>query len=149
MNVPTIYPTHSCFDDVTNFLNMLALRLGSRAELERYTVVHAICLRPDGSPYAHGWIECEGMAITAGLLNGRYVFYRMDREEYRRARCVWDETRYTVPEMIEAEDAHGLPPYVPEYRALCTDINPSSDDTPKQWPVVVESPIEVWRGPAS
>jgi hypothetical protein len=140
-----IRPTHECFDDVTEFFNRLAVAGATATELEQFTIVHAICLRPPtGEPYAHGWIERDGFVIQAGIYEGRKIYYKIRRDDLLRSRVVWDETRYTVYEMIELEDALGFPPYRDEYRALCADVRPDRGG-PKEWPAFYTDELEASR----
>jgi len=118
----TVYPTHECFDDVPRYLRMLVDRGATIHDLERYTIVHAICLHEDdGHPYAHAWLELDGIVIFAGILRDEHVYIHAHRAEYIVKAFVWDETRYSIYEAALAEKRSGFPdsPWVPEYRALC------------------------------
>jgi hypothetical protein len=147
----TIGPTHECFDDLVDFLNDLAERGAPREVLMKYTVVHGICLMPpNGEPYAHGWLECDGFAIQAGIYRGERIYFRVRVEEYRAARFVWDETRYTLDEVLELDSLEGearLPPYRPEYKALCNDKLPERPGEPRVWTSPSMKIVDAWRGP--
>lgn len=65
----TIHPTHTCFDDA---LELIELLVKEHPELkedigENMLIVHAICLMPDGSPYAHAWVEDKKDGICMQL----------------------------------------------------------------------------------
>jgi hypothetical protein len=148
MSDETIYPTHQCFDDTVDFLNDLAARGAPPEVLRSYTVVHGICLMPpDGEPYAHGWLECDGFVIQAGIYWGRRIYYRTTVEELRAARLVWDETRYTLDEVIALDaldgDA-GLPPYRADYKALCNDKRSDRPGEPRVWQAPPMAIIDAW-----
>lgn len=119
----TIYPTHRCFDDVTDFLNDLAKRGAQREQLIRYTVVHGIMLAPDGTPFAHAWLEQddagERIIIQGAIYKGERGWLRMTRSEFLERSKVWDETRYTLDECLHLDRVRGPGPWVPEYRRLC------------------------------
>jgi hypothetical protein len=126
----TIYPTHSCFDDVATYLRELAERGATLKTLEQYTVVHAICLLESdgGRPYAHAWLEREDDGVVevifGGILRGERVFIHARRDEYREKAFVWDEMRYTIHQCTAEEMRTGWlgGPWVLEYRALCSDV---------------------------
>lgn len=131
-----IYPTHRCFDDVTDSLNDLAADLAAcvsaeevSATLRLYTVVHGILLAPDGKPYAHAWLERDGRVIQTGIYHGLVVRFSMSRAEFIECARVWDETRYTVDQTVALHQAHGPGPWVPEYRAL------SDVATDREWSI--------------
>lgn len=140
----TIHPTHECFDDIADFLNDLAERGATREELTQYTVVHGLCLMPpNGEPYAHGWLERDGFAIQAGIYRGERIYFRVPVEEYRASRFVWDETRYTLDEVLEL-DLHDRPPYRAEYKGLCSDTRPEPRE-PREWPAPPMTIVDAWK----
>jgi hypothetical protein len=115
-----IYPTHCCFDDVTDYLNRLAAAGATRDVLVTYTVVHGIVVLPDGTPFAHGWLEHEGEVIEGGIYEGERVWIRMTRADFEGLHAVFDETRYTLDEVLRLDREHGPGPWKPEYIALCS-----------------------------
>jgi hypothetical protein len=120
----TLHPTHNCFDDVIDYINMLAKGGMHPEEIDRrYTIVHGIMLLPDGKPVSHAWLEQGGVVTFAGLYKGERVYVSADRAEYVRYAMVYDETRYTVRETCELQRRTGwMGPWKPEYRALCGDV---------------------------
>lgn len=116
----TIYPTHECFDDVVIFMNGVAEAGAARAELLRYTIVHAIVLAPNDEPYSHAWLEHEdGRAIQGGIYKGERFFYSANREEFRAKVRIVKETRYNMDEVLALDRELGPGPWVSEYKALC------------------------------
>jgi hypothetical protein len=120
----TIYPTSECFCDVVRYFNEKFLSGTPVDELERdYRIVHGICFHHDGRPFSHAWIERN--VIHCGMLRGRRVYVKLERDEFRRNARVFDETRYTLPEHVEAWHKTGMGgPWVPEYLELCNDYTP-------------------------
>lgn len=146
MNDEAIYPTKRCFDDLVDFLNDLAVNGASAAELIRYTVVEAICLKPpDGQPFPHGWLECDGFAIEAGIYRGDRIFYRVPIPDFRASHRVWDETRYSLREVLAMSRLGKFPPYRAEYKALCADVRPPRPDEVMEWPAARLLNLERWH----
>jgi hypothetical protein len=114
----TILPTHSCFDDS---LDLIELRVKAKiADADVLVLVHGICTAPDGDPYAHAWVEENGLAWDSGLLDGEAIYYVCSVEEFTKARGVQKTTRYTVREaLIENYRTNMYGPWEPEYLALC------------------------------
>jgi hypothetical protein len=140
-----IYPTRHCFDDLVDFLNDLAVNGASGAELIRYTVVEGICLKPpDGDPSPHGWLECDGYAIEAGIYKGERIFYRVPIADFRVSHRVWDETRYSLHEVLALGRRGKLPPYRDDYRALCADVRPPRLGEVTAWPAAIR-PLNIER----
>lgn len=127
----TILPTRTCFDDALEYLEWIAaellLRYGPvdavRSELLNYTVVHAICLHPEENhPFAHGWVEHDGEAIEAGILDGVRITYAMPLETHNAKLRVQERTEYTMPEIIEHNYRTGhTGPWIERYAALCAE----------------------------
>lgn len=103
----TIYPTHTCFDDVLDYIELL-VRSGERHRLPGMRVVHGICLAPEGAragePYAHGWIEEDGLVVQGGLVDvdgtREKVYYGVDRAEFYAKLRVQVTTVYSVEEAV-------------------------------------------------
>lgn len=115
-----IRPTQTCFDDA---LDLLAEWL-RRDRTAMITLVHAICLAPDGpdagAPFAHAWLERDGRIWQIGLLDGARVLWSVEPDEYRALMRPVAETRYTALEALRENDRSGhYGPWKPEYRALC------------------------------
>lgn len=113
---PTIRPTHTCFDDVLDFL----VTSIPREQLVEWTVVHGICLAPDESRFAHAWLERDVSVWQSGILDGEAVFYEMPHEVFLRAWRVQRSTRYSVREAVDWNMRTGhYGPWDEEYRSLC------------------------------
>lgn len=112
-------PTHTCFDDVLEYLEELALRGVPPREIARYVIVHAICVAPDGVLFAHGWLECNGQVIQGGILDGQRVFYAIPLADFRSLFQVAEQTRYTAMQAIAENMRTGhFGPWVEQYREL-------------------------------
>jgi hypothetical protein len=115
----TILPTGHCFDDALDYITERVPELddAGRAALR---LVHAICIAQDGTPYAHAWVEDDGKAWDAGLLDGKRIWYAVEIAEFMTARHVMDVTRYTLTQALEANWSSGhYGPWKPAYKALC------------------------------
>lgn len=123
--MPTIRPTHRCFDDVLDY--QVALRRRDPAAAARQVIVHGICLAPEGpragEPFAHAWVEDDaggGIVYQSGFINGEHVWFGLPRDEWRAAVRVQAESRYTLEAAIVLNWQHGhYGPWVATYRALC------------------------------
>lgn len=118
----TIHPTHTCFDDVFEYLVRWYKRdpLDARAAV----IVHGICLFPDGpragERFAHAWIEHGEYLSQSGIYDGTKVWFTVSRAEWYAKMRPQQTTRYTLTEAwMEVAIATHLGPWRPEYRALC------------------------------
>jgi hypothetical protein len=116
----TIYPTHNCFDDAVDWLNMLALGGASREELMAYVIVHGVIIAPDGQRLAHAWLEHDGQVLEGGIHHGERVWIEYPLADFRRLHAVEEETRYTIVDAERLDREFGPGPWKPEYRALCS-----------------------------
>lgn len=122
----TILPTHSCFDDALEYLNALIME-GDLERAERLRVVHGICLAPEGplagSPFAHGWIEEDGVCVQAGIVEGcgHKVYFGVDRAEFYASLRVQVTTAYSAQDAMRQNVRTGhFGPWEPSYRAIIT-----------------------------
>lgn len=117
-----IYPTHTCFDDALDYLE-LVLRAQGRKSLRRLVVVHGICLHEETSePFAHAWVEQGDEVHHAGILRGERVWVTIPRDDYYRELRIQDTTRYTPLEAVRRNRATGhYGPWEPQYQALTRD----------------------------
>lgn len=117
----TIHPTHTCFDDAIELLELAARDETPAAQFARMVLVHAIVLHPTtGEPYAHAWVEEDGIAWQAGILNGERITYAVAAAELRAKLRVQREIRYCPEEvwrMNRMFETFG--PWEPEFLALC------------------------------
>lgn len=117
-----IRPTQTCFDDALDLLEEW-LRLDP-ALAARVTLVHAICLAPEGpdtgKPFAHAWLERDGRIWQIGLFDGARILWSVEPDEYRALMRPVAETRYTPQEALAENDRTGhYGPWKPAYIALC------------------------------
>jgi len=125
--MPTIFPTHRCFDDVLD--HQAELRTRDPKTAARQLIVHGILLAPEdghgvhaGEPFAHAWVEDddERRIYEAGILNGEKVWWSADRDEWYRKMHVQAATRYTLHAALILNWQHGhYGPWVRAYAALC------------------------------
>lgn len=122
-----VYPTHTCFDDALDFIEILikAKVAVTESDLEKYRVVHAICEMPDtGELYAHGWVEDtkEHLCIWRAIIQGKSVWVRGEKSEFYTYFRVKEATVYTIREACEQNKLHNnYGPWKEEYRKLTTD----------------------------
>lgn len=126
----TIRPTHSCFDDALDYLEMRILAEPDPTVLrDRLFVVHAICLAPKGPskgrPFAHAWVE-ERFDLFAcivwesGALNGERIAYAMEPGAHEAWLSPQQRTRYTLREVRDHNRRTGTyGPWEPQYESLC------------------------------
>lgn len=148
MSGPTIFPTHTCFDDALDYVTE-RLKNDPRC-IEVLSVVHGICLIPVGTrkdePYAHAWVEerrqpgettlvwqggilrdmgpCEDPACEdapkAHDHEGARVFYAVTYPEFADELRPQKFTRYSVREAArENARTNHFGPWLDEYLALC------------------------------
>lgn len=118
-----LYPTGTCFEDVTQeFVRMIAENR-SRFKDPALVMVHGICRMPDGRLYSHAWIERDGEAHFSGIIDGLKSFARAPVGEFDAVYEVQERTRYTADEAMHEALKHDdmPPPWDPRYRALCKD----------------------------
>jgi hypothetical protein len=115
----TVYPTHQCFDDVTE---IVALVLVEGTLTSDVAIVHGI-IAPDGVDISHAWVERgKSSVVFAGIVNGEKCLVECDLDEYYQQSIVKDKTAYTIEDAIaeEIRCGHGGP-WVGRYRALCKE----------------------------
>ncbi len=123
----TIYPTHACFDDALEFLELELNRGVALEELEReYIVVHGICVGDAGESYVHAWVELGPHVWQGGLVDvdgkRERCFFAGVREDFYAEYRVRKSTRYTVLEALAENGRTGhYGPWAEEYRALVAD----------------------------
>lgn len=119
----TLHPTGRCFDDALEFLENEARRGLTLEQAKRLCLVHGVCLSADGHLFAHAWVESgDDMVISAGLLRGKRIFYKMDRATYYAKWCVEEAHRYTLEQASSENYRSGhFGPWRPDYLALCKD----------------------------
>ncbi len=110
-----ILPTHTCFDDV---MEWLALH-GRRMELDKlmaHTFVHGICKGFDigihaahDAPYAHAWILRDDVVIDFGIHSVQKVVLMMEipKTVFYHSRKVQQEVHYTPKEYALASNITG------------------------------------------
>ena len=93
-------PTHTCFDDALDYLEWLAFNQQWGRLLE-CTLVHGVCLTPDGRPYVHAWVEFPDNCVGAGIVAGERVWYYVRRRDWLKEFRPQLTTRYTLKEAYE------------------------------------------------
>lgn len=118
----TIYPTHTCFDDVKEFI-IWEFRENSNATLHKYKICHGILHFDTGMPYSHAWIELthKPQVIDFGFFQCKKIAYIADLTEYYKEKQVSQVTKYTIEEAIEIEKYTSRSPWRKEYMELCSD----------------------------
>lgn len=104
---PTIYPTHTCFDDVVAFLKREVRRGVDVAE--RYRIVHGLRRMDTGELAAHAWLEepAAGLVIDFGLLDRtEHVAFTVERGEYYGS-GILEATTYSLAEACRASALTG------------------------------------------
>ncbi len=118
-----IYPTGTCFNDALELFEYFITMDPTR--IRTLTLVHAICIKPVGSPgagglFAHAWIEEGDIVWSAGILNGVKVQYSCEAQSFREQLQLQDETRYSAWDVHRENRRTGtFGPWVEKYRALC------------------------------
>lgn len=115
-----LLPTFHCFDDALEYLNQRVLADRSLVDNGRLKLVHGIACGDDGTRYAHGWCEEDGLCWDAAIADGQRIWYAVAAAEYYAARRIGETTRYTVRTACLMNLATGhYGPWLPAYRALC------------------------------
>lgn len=121
-----IYPTGTCFEDVTEYLNWKfeSCRTIEEAFALPLLMVHAIVQpNPEKGPFSHAWIEEDGKVIGFGIINGEKTGVVYEKLEFYNIFRPIEMTRYTVEEGYWAEKKAGtFPPWEEKYRRLCRDF---------------------------
>lgn len=115
-------PTHNCFDDAVEFFIALGSEETPREEIDKYVLVHGICIAPDGTDYVHAWVEhADDFVVQAGLVDGVRRYLRIERVNFYESWNVREFTVYTLDELTRAcERSRGgtSGPWLPKYQAL-------------------------------
>jgi len=122
--VPDILPTNTCFDDALDFITeVISANIDIKDELLKSLIlVHAVCIHPDGYPYAHAWVEDRGKCIFKGIFNGKADYFAADQKEYYKDTKVIEVTKYTIMQAAALNAKHNtFGPWKPDYLALCSD----------------------------
>ena len=116
-----ILPTHDCFEDATQIIFKLLQEDKSKFTNPNIFLVHAICLKEDGSKYSHAWIEVEGDVWFSGILDEQKVYLQATKKEFYENFRVVEETKYTLQEACLVAKAHNdiPPPWEHKYQKLC------------------------------
>lgn len=116
-----IRPTHTCFDDVVEYMTERVTLDPKLAFDDRFIIVHGIAMSEKGECYAHAWVEEGGLCWEAGVVEGNKVRYSVEVTDFYRMRRIQKTTRYTIAQALLTEMDTGVPcgPWVTEYKALC------------------------------
>jgi len=132
--MPTLRPTHHCFDDALDFLELLrlddpTLRDDIHASIR---VAHAVCVSSTGVRYAHAWVEehvhddpdraeWPSRVVWQGYLDdaGRRGWYAVGADWFYRTFAVRRCALYTLTECAWHNRTTGhYGPWRPELYAL-------------------------------
>lgn len=121
MTPAAVHPTHTCFDDAIEYLELLCKAGCSPGVVREHVVVHAICCNPDtGKLFAHAWVEMGASAVQAGIIGGVKQYYAIPVADLLTHFGVERCTRYTADEVVEHNFRTGhYGPWLDEYVALC------------------------------
>lgn len=115
-----IHPTNHCFDDALDFLE-LVIKNKQALDVNTLLVVHSICLMPDGTPYAHAWVEDTkaDSCIFKGILKGEAMYLAAERKEFYETFKVQETTKYTVKQaLFENRLSNNYGPWEEKYLKL-------------------------------
>jgi hypothetical protein len=127
----TIYPTHTCFDDAMDFLET-TIKEGKHPReyiVNNLVTVHAICIMPDGTKYAHAWIEEGDSCIFKGrgecLIDGKMEhlegYMWADKKEFYAYYNVQETTHYSLEQVWKENKKHATTgPWIDKYKKLCS-----------------------------
>lgn len=127
MTETTLYPTHSCFDDAIEYIEHrlyaeAPAAFATRADDDAPDIpilVHAICVAPDGTRYAHAWVEEQQQCWEGALHQGEKIWFAVPRDEHEAWRRPEQTTRYTLRQVGEENRRTGTyGPWDPAYLAL-------------------------------
>lgn len=116
-------PTHQCYNDALELICEW-IRLEPDLPYENpptVWLVHGICTDSEkGFPYAHAWVERDGMTYTGALdENGIRVYVEVPREQYIKIFGVTEANAYSIKRAWEENKKHGhYGPWTPEHIAL-------------------------------
>lgn len=127
MDVKSLYPTHTCFDDALDFLQAQVRRTPLIVWTTEWKLVHAICHPPGKNPYSHAWIE---RTVPSGIdcyfwgransPDGPIVQAVAEKDEFYKEFYVTSHiTRYTLREVYDQNTIHGtFGPWEERYQVL-------------------------------
>lgn len=120
--MPDLLPTHKCFDDSLELLEKLAKEDPSICHTNEFLLVHSICISPDGTEYAHAWVEWtkRKLVMFAGIMNNEFSYYMAPIEDYYKEFKVKETTKYTIREAVVENLKHeNYGPWIDKYTKLC------------------------------
>jgi hypothetical protein len=133
--VSDLEPTHSCFDDAVQFFIALGTEGTPAEQLDKFVLVHGICLAPDDTPYVHAWVEhADDFVVMAGIVEGKREYYKVERGSFYENWRVQEFTVYTVDEFVRACAASRggtAGPWLPKYIAMQNRDRKSKG--PRKW----------------
>jgi len=121
--MPTLYPTHSCFDDALDYIGARALAHPELVDQTTLILVHGIALGDDGHPYAHAWCEEDGECWDTALVDNdpdQKISYAVPRADFYAARRIQESSSYTIRQAMALNAVTGhYGPWNEKYRAIC------------------------------
>ena len=121
--MPTVFPTHSCFDDAVEILKKIMEFHPETFPTDEFLVVHAI-VEPYGKPMAHAWIEdnYRNKVLFMGIIHGKREMLSADRMEFYIDIKMKETTKYTPLQAYLAEKrTRQFGPWEEKYQVLCRD----------------------------
>lgn len=118
--MPDIHPTGHCFDDALDFIDLVVKNKKDFDECA-FLVVHSICRMPDGTRYAHAWVENAktDVCIFKGIYKGVAMYLQADRKEFYENYEVQEVTKYTLKQAcLENLRSNTFGPWEEKYLAL-------------------------------
>lgn len=119
----TLYPTGTCFEDVTQYFAQLVREDNRRMESPNFFTVHGICIMSDGTLYSHAWVEENGHVWFPAIFNGERGFAETTVDDFYKEFKVQDCTKYSFFDLVKMsmKTPRAKPPYEEKYRRLCHD----------------------------
>jgi len=120
----SLYPTHSCFNDAMELVDYTAKH--EPEVLPNWKIVHAICEMPDGTRYAHAWVEDYNLkvAVFAGILNGEKIYVLAKITDYEQHLKVIESSKYTIHQaMMNNVTSGNFGPWEKKYQDLSGHTN--------------------------
>lgn len=133
--ITTIYPTGTCFDDISAFIFPQYIFPLVRKGVDVHGLIrigHGICSRTEKGAeilYSHAWIQHDRpviqggpIIIETGLLDGHMILVEIERGLFFRDRKITDFTYYSMQEFGLMQLLYGHPgPFEERYHVLCND----------------------------
>lgn len=114
-------PTHRCFDDACELMDGLVKMEPMFVDL--LILVHGVCTAPDGTLYAHAWVELRETCYN-GVLDpdGKRHYLEFTKQFFYTAWRVVEAERYTCARALKANKETGtFGPWTEKLKALTAE----------------------------